>query len=68
LFLLLLARTNNSGTMILAGYWMSMSVLSSPEVVERKVARLDGVRRGEVEGKRRCLMSADEGFLEEALW
>jgi hypothetical protein len=47
---------------------MSMSVLSSPEVVERKVARFDGVKRGEVEGKRRCLMSADEGFLGEALW
>ena len=59
-----LTRRSKRGTMIRAGYWMNMSVLSRPDVEERKVARLVGVRRGEVEGKRRCLMSEDEGFLD----
>lgn len=45
-----------------------MSALSSPEVEERKVVRLAVVRRGEVEGKRRCLMSEEEGLREVGLW
>lgn len=47
---------------------MSMSALSSPEVEERKVVRLAVVRRGEVEGKRRCLMSEEEGLRGIGLW
>lgn len=63
-----LAKTTSSGTITLAGYWMSMSALSSPEVEERKVVRLAVVRRGEVEGKRRCLMSEEEGLRGIGLW
>jgi hypothetical protein len=40
---------------------MSIRDLSKPEVVDRYLARSDGVTRGEEEGKRRCRISDRRG-------